>query len=80
MDRYELGHSIGRGSYGEVYLCRKKDESKHFDNVMKKICMSSMSEVEKIASLKEVEVLSKLKHPCIVSYIDHFFEVCLRRG
>ena len=57
-------------------MCHARDPSVGGQQpmVLKKIALDSMSEDERVASLREVSLLRSLTHPCIVAYIDHFFD------
>jgi serine/threonine protein kinase len=52
MEAYEIGRVVGKGSFGEVYLCTRLAD--HAELVLKKVEMAEMSEVERDAALKEV--------------------------
>ena len=73
MDQYHLGRVIGKGSFGEVFLCQKRDNPRQM-LCLKKVDLSSMSPTERMSAVQEVSLLAQLRHPCIVSYIDHFID------
>ena len=70
MDQYTFLHTIGKGSYGEVFLVESAADSKQY--VLKRIKLHSLSEKEKRAATQESRLLSELTHPNIVSYKDSF--------
>ncbi len=70
MDKYEEGQLIGKGSFGSVFLLRRKNDGQQF--VVKKVWLQGISEKEKSALEVEVRLLSQLSHPAIVRYEESF--------
>ncbi|KAK4471502.1 hypothetical protein MN116_004924 [Schistosoma mekongi] len=67
---YQFIKTIGKGSYGEVWLCRNKNDAKKY--VIKKIDVTKSSEKERKAAKLECKLLSEFKHPNIVQYKSSF--------
>ena len=72
MDKYEVGMSVGVGSFGQVYLVKHKLEDK--DYVIKKIKTRDISDKDRENIENEVGLLKKLTHPNIVSYKESFMD------
>jgi NIMA (never in mitosis gene a)-related kinase len=72
MDKYEKIRSVGRGAYGTVYLCRRREDNNLV--IIKQIPIEEMTREERQAALNEVKVLSMLSHPNIIAYYDSFLE------
>mmetsp|Transcript_9901 Transcript_9901/g.36909 ORF Transcript_9901/g.36909 Transcript_9901/m.36909 type:complete len:876 (-) Transcript_9901:98-2725(-) len=80
MNKYQVEKKIGKGSYGNVYICRAKADGKRY--VLKKIPLDNMSAKEKHSTRQEVALLQSLQHPNIVGYKDSFMtsndkELCI---
>jgi serine/threonine protein kinase len=71
MEDYKVIKSIGKGSFGKVYLVRHIAEGKSY--VLKVIKLKGMPAKEKEACHSEVLLMKRLKHPNIVAYKDSFF-------
>lgn len=66
IDQFEILSVIGRGSYGKVMLCKKKDTGEYF--AIKTIRKSSLSQSNRIHTvMSERNILTKASHPFIVS-------------
>ena len=59
IDNYEIIKEIGKGSFSNVYLVKRKDNSKEF--ALKKVNLSNMSSKERENALKEVNFLAEIK-------------------
>ncbi|XP_018651526.1 serine/threonine kinase [Schistosoma mansoni] len=67
---YQFIKTIGKGSYGEVWLCRHKTDTKKY--VIKKIDVTKSSDKERKAAKLECRLLSEFRHPNIVQYKTSF--------
>ena len=67
---YNRVRVIGKGSYGEVWLVKHRQDKKQY--VLKKIDLSTSSTKERESAEQEAKLLSTLKHPNIVAYKDSF--------
>nr|CAH8850092.1 unnamed protein product [Trichobilharzia regenti] len=70
ITEYQFIKTIGKGSYGEVWLCRHNVDRKHY--VIKKIDVTKSSDKERKAAKLECKLLSEFKHPNIVQYKASF--------
>ena len=81
-DRYKFIKSLGRGSYGEVWLVSPLESSagnkgKPRRCVLKRVSIArannnSNEKNELAAAEREAQLLSSLKHPNIVAYMESF--------
>ncbi|GAB5369206.1 hypothetical protein AAMO2058_001385700 [Amorphochlora amoebiformis] len=70
MDDYQLGKLIGKGSFGQVYLCVNRKNRKEY--VVKKMTLVNVPKKEMESFRLEVQLLSDLAHPGIVEYVESF--------
>ncbi|VEL08543.1 unnamed protein product [Protopolystoma xenopodis] len=70
LNNYAFIKAIGKGSYGEVWLCQNGCDKKQY--VIKKIYLQKTNEKERNAANLECKLLAQLKHPNIVQYKDSF--------
>jgi serine/threonine protein kinase len=84
---YEILRVLGKGNYGSVVLASRpldahatnSDRYERNGDLDKNLCViKSVKHTRKrdganVDAIKEVHVLKDLKHPCIVEYIDSFF-------
>ena len=66
MDKYDLLHQIGEGSFGNVCVIKRKADDQPF--VWKEIDYGQLPTKEKHQLVAEVNILRELKHPNIVKY------------
>eukprot|EP00127_Corallochytrium_limacisporum_P001399 Clim_evm21s55 gene=Clim_evmTU21s55 len=71
MEKYTVLNPIGKGSYGEVFLCNHKRQP-HKKLVLKKMSARGTSQKELLAATTEINLLKSLNHPNIVKYYDSF--------
>ncbi|XP_065155147.1 serine/threonine-protein kinase Nek8-like [Atheta coriaria] len=70
MEAYNVIQHLGRGTYGNVFLCEKIHNKQKV--VMKKIQCETTSEII-IQAKNEAKILKMLKHPNIIEYFDSYF-------
>jgi serine/threonine protein kinase len=63
---YELGHVIGRGSFGTVHAAVRRSDQQSV--VIKEVQIHSLNEAERACALREAETLSQLQHANIIQY------------
>lgn len=63
---------LGEGSFGSVYMVKRKSDEKIY--AMKKVKMLSLSTKEKENALNEVRILASIKSVNIISYKDAFYD------
>ncbi|EEH52383.1 uncharacterized protein MICPUCDRAFT_4932, partial [Micromonas pusilla CCMP1545] len=73
-DRYEFLREIGAGSFGRVFLARRRNDGKLF--AVKVVDISAMDGKSRAETKNEVDVLKMLSHPNVVRY----HEAALARG
>ena len=63
---YSTGHCLGKGAFGKVYVCSKKNSKNNMQYALKEIKIKSNSkhEIELIRS--EYNIGNKIKHENIV--------------
>ena len=74
LDDFIIVKVIGRGSFGKVYLVRKKDDNKYFamktlkkDQIIRKNQKeNTKGKVHKVTHIAERMILEKISHPFIV--------------
>jgi NIMA (never in mitosis gene a)-related kinase len=64
--------SVGKGSFGDVFLVRRKKDDRQF--VLKKMHIGK-TEKEREACQLEIKLLERLEHPGIVEYVFSTFIV-----
>jgi NIMA (never in mitosis gene a)-related kinase len=69
---YERIRVVGKGSFGNAILYRRKDDDSLV--ILKEINLHELSPNERQLALNEVSLLSRLHHPNIISYYDSFAE------
>ncbi|KAK3237045.1 hypothetical protein CYMTET_52850, partial [Cymbomonas tetramitiformis] len=74
LDKYDILHQIGKGSFGKVFLAREKGKPKKQYWVIKEIRLPSKKEAQE-RCLREVRVLDGIFHPALNGYKESFVEV-----
>ena len=69
---FEIGKTLGKGSFGMVCLVRRKFDGKTY--AMKRIKIVQLSEKDKENALNEIRILASLSHKNIIGYKDAFFD------
>jgi serine/threonine-protein kinase SIK3 len=69
-DYYEIGNTIGTGSYGHVKLIHSKYSNDRY--AVKCIDKTKLDNDNLLRIYREIEFLKICKHPNIIEYIDHF--------
>ena len=62
--------SIGKGSFGQVYLVRRNNDTSSKMFVMKEVRLAGLPPKELSAAKAEVAALKKVSHPHIIKYED----------
>ena len=70
IKHYIIEGTLGKGSYGNVYLCRDEITKEHV--TLKKIQVKNDPQARKNVQ-SEATLLRELRHPSIISLIDSFF-------
>ncbi|KAF1388549.1 hypothetical protein PFLUV_G00091430 [Perca fluviatilis] len=73
--RYSILRSLGRGSFGSVYLVRDNRASDGEQlKVLKQIPVGDLRPDETVRATQEAQLLSQLHHPAILSFYHSFLE------
>ena len=72
LNDFTIGLMLGRGSFGSVYSCVRKQTSKKY--VIKQINVQILSSEEQRDAVKEVRLMASLNHQNIVHYYDSFID------
>ena len=73
MDKYDILHDLGAGSFGTVVKARLKTD-KNTPLAIKMIKMTGLCEKEKTSALNEIRLLASIHSPNVISYHDAFFD------
>ncbi len=85
LNGYEILRILGKGNYGSVVLASRPPRGDFSpENYNEKVGSKSLCVIKSVKhtrkrdganvdAIKEVHILKDLKHPCIVEYIDSFF-------
>lgn len=73
---YELGNFLGKGTSGDAYVGTRKTDRQQV--VLKRICITDLTDEAKRDALSEVKMLAQFKHPNIIKYHESIIEVCRR--
>jgi hypothetical protein len=71
-ERYEVGRKIGQGSYGSVYLVRRRTDGVVF--VVKELMLDGITEKEQTVVYGEAGLMERLKHPGVVGYHEWYVD------
>ena len=72
IENYEIIKEIGKGSFSNVYLVKKKENQKYY--ALKKVNISNMSTKERENALKEVNFLAEIKDNNVIGYEESFYD------
>ncbi|XP_078107865.1 serine/threonine-protein kinase Nek11 [Sander vitreus] len=73
--RYSILRSLGRGSFGSVYLVRDNKASDGEQlKVLKQIPLGDLRPDETVRATQEAQLLSQLHHPAILAFYHSFLE------
>ncbi|CAH2075219.1 unnamed protein product, partial [Iphiclides podalirius] len=65
--------TIGKGTYGNVYLCEKRDTKKSF-TIVKDIELNMKIQNHNQEIANEVKILSTMNHPNIIKFFDCYYQ------
>lgn len=69
---FEKVKFIGKGTYGSVWLVKRKSTGKIY--ALKEVDMKAKKQVEREESVNEIRILASIQHPNIIRYRDSFIE------
>ena len=72
LNDFEFHEKLGTGSFGSVYIVKRKENQKIY--AMKRVKLINLGEKEKQNSFNEVRLLASFSHPNIIGYKEAFFD------
>ena len=72
LNDFEFREKLGTGSFGSVYIVKRKENQKIY--AMKRVKLINLGEKEKQNSFNEVRLLASFSHPNIIGYKEAFFD------
>ena len=63
---------LGKGSFGSVYLVRRKQDNKIY--ALKTVIMEKLNKKEQENSVNEVSILASVNHPNVIGYKEAFWD------
>ena len=72
INDYEIIKEIGKGSFSNVFLVKKKINQKEY--ALKKVNLSGMSTKERENAIKEVNFLAEIKDSNVIGYEESFYD------
>ena len=72
MENFEIIKDIENGSFGVVFLVKRKLDSIIY--ALKRVNFTNLNSKERINSLNEIRFLSSISHQNIISYKESFYE------
>ena len=72
MENFEIIKDIENGSFGVVFLVKRKIDSIIY--ALKRVNFTNLNSKERINSLNEIRFLSSISHQNIISYKESFYE------
>ena len=72
MNDFFIEKILGRGSFGSVYLVRRKQDQKIY--ALKTVTFEKLSKRDQENSLNEVRILASINHPNVIGYKEAFWD------
>ena len=72
LSDFTIEKTIGKGSYGSVFLVRRKLDQKLY--ALKSVFFENLKQREQENSVNEVRLLASVSHPNVISYKEAFFD------
>ena len=72
LEDFTIEGIIGKGSFGSVYLVKRKYDQKLY--ALKSVFMEKLTKKEQENSVNEVRLLASVSHPNVISYKEAFFD------
>ena len=70
LSDFETIRKIGKGSFGSVYLVKRKKDSKIY--ALKSVILSNLPKNQQESSVNEVRILASVHHQNVISYKEAF--------
>ena len=72
LDDFTIENVIGKGSFGSVYLVRRKQDDKLY--ALKTVFLKKLNKKEQDNSVNEVRLLASVSHPNVIGYKEAFWD------
>ena len=72
MNDFFIEKILGRGSFGSVYLVRRKQDQKIY--ALKTVIFEKLNKRDQENSLNEVRILASINHPNVIGYKEAFWD------
>ena len=72
MNDFKIEKILGRGSFGSVYLVRRKQDQKIY--ALKTVTFEKLNKRDQENSLNEVRILASINHPNVIGYKEAFWD------
>ena len=72
LDDFSIEKIIGKGSFGSVFLVKRKKDQKLY--ALKSVFLEKLNKKEQENSVNEVRLLASVFHPNVISYKEAFFD------
>ena len=72
LNDFEILKELGKGSFGIVYLIKRKKDNTIY--ALKQVKITKMEKKEKMSSLNEIRLLASISHPNIIAYKESFYD------
>ena len=69
---FEILKAIGKGSFSQVYLVKRKKDSKIY--ALKSVYLEMLEKKQQESSINEVRILASVQHPNVISYKEAFWD------
>ena len=72
LNDFEILKELGKGSFGIVYLIKRKKDNTIY--ALKQVKITKMEKKEKMSSLNEIRLLASISHQNIIAYKESFYD------
>ena len=72
MNDFNIEKILGKGSFGSVYLVRRKEDHKIY--ALKSVYIEKLNKKEQQNSVNEVRILASVNHPNVIGYKEAFWD------
>ena len=72
LSDFEFGKKLGKGSFGSVWLVKRKEDKNIY--AMKRVTISGLGKKERENALNEIRLIASLNHKNIIGYKEAFYD------
>jgi NIMA (never in mitosis gene a)-related kinase len=72
LSDFEFGKKLGKGSFGSVWLVKRKEDNNIY--AMKRVTISGLGKKERENALNEIRLIASLNHKNIIGYKEAFYD------